>query len=63
MSDTDTIQCLEIENKELKSKVETLANLLRALIQNIPESHSLSKAMKDQDLIYSAGKNNEFPIS
>lgn len=63
MSDrSKTIQELETEVKELKEKVKTLAELLQVLTQNIPKTHSLSKAIKDQDLIYSVGKNDEIPI-
>lgn len=63
MTDKETILSLERKNKELQEQVKTLAELLKALTKNIPKSHSLSKAMKDQDLIYSVGKNHEFPIS
>ena len=63
MTKDKTNEELKKEIKELREKVKTLAEILKALTKNIPKSHSLSKAMKDQDLIYSVGKNDEFPIS
>lgn len=63
MSDKDTIRSLQEENKKLKEQVQKLAELLKILTKNIPKTHSLSKAIKDQDLIYSKDKNSEFPIS